>query len=178
MTLIAALPSIFHNAPNVNRLLGIIQAELDELRHVAEQLGMQHDIDRATWGLARWEAEMGIEPNPQADVTRRREMIKSHLRSRGVSNIANILNVAESFLGAEVEIIEHPSEYYYTIKFTGIRGVPKNMSGFHDAMTAICPAHLFYTIEYTYAWWGELVEFSWAEMSQKTWAEMRTYDPR
>ena len=174
--LIKYLTSNYQDGENIKKLLEIIEYELGELKHFSIGLGIQSSIDKATWGLRRWEEELGIEYNPSMSYEERREVIKAKLRGRGATTKEMIKNAAESFSGGEVDIIEYPEEYKFVVKFVGVKGIPRNMQGFIDMLEAIKPAHLAYEFKYTYTVWNHLTGLTWEQVNAMTWDELRVYE--
>ena len=174
--LIKYLTSNYQDGENIKKLLEIIEHELGELKHFSIGLGIQSSIDRATWGLRRWEEELGIEYNPSMSYEERREIIKAKLRGRGTTTKAMIKNTAESFSGGEVDVIEYPEEYKFVVKFIGEKNIPRNMQRFVNMLETIKPAHLTYEFKSTYVVWNHLTDLTWGQANAMTWNELRVYE--
>ena len=174
--LVQYLTSNYQDGENIKKLLEIIEYELGELKHFSIGLGIQSSIDKATWGIRRWEEELGIEYNPSMSYEERREIIKARLRGRGTTTKAMIKNTAESFSGGEVDVIEYPEEYTFVVKFIRVKGIPRNMQGFIDMLETIKPAHLTYEFKYTYTVWNHLTDLTWGQANAMTWDELRVYE--
>ena len=178
VNLIQYLTSNYQDKENIKKLMQMIETELSESRLFSIDLGLQSSIDKATWGLRRWEEELGIEYNPSMSYEERREIIKAKLRGRGTTTKAMIKNTAEAFSGGEVDVIEYPEEYKFVVKFIGVKGIPKNMQGFINMLETIKPAHLIYDFEYTYTVWNHLTHLTWNDVSTMTWNELKVYEER
>lgn len=152
--------------------------QLGLLNYQIQDLINQAFIDTATWGLELWEEEYGIDTNFLLSYEERREIVKAKKRGRGTTTIEMIKTTAEAFSGGEVNVVEHNDQYYFTIHFIGIKGIPRNMQAFKDMLEVIKPAHLAYDFAYTYNTWGMLKErmVTREEAETKTWNEIRTYD--
>jgi len=174
--LVQYLTSNYQDGENIKKLLEIIEYELGELKHFSIGLGIQSSIDKATWGIRRWEEELGIEYNPSMSYEERREIIKARLRGRGTTTKAMIKNTAESFSGGEVDVIEYPEEYTFVVKFIRVKGIPRNMQGFIDMLETIKPAHLTYEFKYTYTVWNHLTDLTWGQANAMTWNELKVYE--
>ena len=107
-------------------------------------------------GLDWWENKYGIETNNLLSYEEQREIVKAKKCGRGTTIKAMIKTTAERFSGGECKIIEHNGEYYFTVHFIGVKGIPKNMQAFKDMLDLIKPAHLAYDFAYTYNTWGML----------------------
>lgn len=66
-------------------------------------------VDTATWGLRYWEQTLGIPVEPGKEPEYRRSRIRSKLRGSGVTTVALIKSVAESFSNGEVAVTEYPA---------------------------------------------------------------------
>lgn len=152
--------------------------ELGLLYYYLEDLKNQLFIDSATWGLTYWEEEYGIVPNLNSDYEERREVIKARKRGQGTCTKALIKSVAESFSGGECEVIENTAPYTFTIKFTGVKGIPKNMEGLKEVLNSIKPAHLLYDFKYTYTSWNHLESknLSYNNAESMKWDEIEIYE--
>lgn len=173
--LLAYLPDYLHDYKDFQDLMSAQGEELGWLAHRADDLLAQFYVDTATWGLSRWETELGMTVDPTKPMARRREQIKAKLRGSGTTTRAMIVNAASVFSGGEVEVIEHPEEHRFVVKFVGVLGIPPNMPGFIALLEQIKPAHLAYSLAYTYTTWSDLVAMTWTAAAEQTWAELRTY---
>lgn len=172
------VPDFISNIEEVKAIYEIEGTELGLLAYQLEDIKKQFRIGTATWGLTLWEEKYGIETNLSLSYEERREIVKAKKRGRGTATRARIKKTAESFSGGEVDIIEHNDEYYFVVKFIGVRGIPKNMSAFIDMIETIKPAHLGYKFEYTYLTWGALnrKKFSIAELRNYKLSEIKVMD--
>lgn len=80
--------------------------ELGRLNYKIKDIKNQLWIDTATWGLSYWEKEYGIEINLSLGYEQRREVLKAKKRGQGTTTKQMIKNVAETFSGGEVNIIQ------------------------------------------------------------------------
>lgn len=135
----------------------------------------QFSLDTATWGLAIWEAELGIETDITKTYDARRESIKARLRGTGTFTKEMLKNAAMSFTNAEIDITENHEDYSFIIKFTSVKGIPPNKQAFTDMIETIKPAHLGYSFEYTYSWWDNIKGLTWNEANAYTWDKIREY---
>lgn len=174
--LVQYLTSNYQDGEVIKKLMQIIEEELGVLKYFSIELGAQASIDKATWGLRRWEEELGIEYNPSMSYEERREIIKAKLRGRGTTTKAMIKNTAESFSGGEVDVIEYPEEYKFVVKFIGEKNIPRNMQRFVNMLETIKPAHLTYEFKSTYVVWDHLTDLTWGQANAMTWNEFRVYE--
>lgn len=169
------LPWYYQESAEMLRLQTVLADNLKSLRfHSIPELLDQSFISRATWGLQQWEYELGI-VNTDNIVSWRRETLLAKLRGMGTSTKWRIKNVAETFSGGEVEVTEYNKDHRFEIKFVGILGIPDNMAGFLNVLDEIKPAHLGYTIKYSYTVWNMLLPLTWSEAGTRTWGQLRVY---
>lgn len=163
MKLVDYVPNNITSIPEEKAIFKVNQMEIDNLNLVCEDVKKQFHIDTATWGLIFWEERYGIAYNPSMSYEQRREIVKAKKRGQGTVTKAMIKNTAEAFSGGEVDVIEHDNDYYFTVKFVGVKGIPANMDAFENMLEDIKPAHMDYEFEYTYLIWLEFDNYN------KTW---------
>lgn len=116
-------------------------SELDKLDALSQDALAQCFIDTATWGLKYWEKFLEITSDETKAYDLRRSIIKAKLRSTGTVTTGMIQNVAESYENSTVDVIEHPENYSFDIKFITENGVT-NLNSLQNAIEEIKPAHL------------------------------------
>lgn len=151
--------------------------ELGILALRKEDIVKQFFIETATWGLVYWEKQYGIATDLNKTYEDRREVIKAKIRGSGTATKAMIKNTAEAFSGGEVNIIEHPENYSFTVQFVGALGIPKNLEAFKEILETIKPAHLGYDFKYTYTVWDFLKNKPtlWDNVKTSTWDSLKIY---
>lgn len=133
----------------------------------------QLNVDTATWGLKSWEEALGIPVEVTKDPAFRRSRVKSKLRGAGVTTVAMIQSVAESFSNGDVEVTEQPERYRVAIKFVGTIGIPPNMEDLTAALREIMPAHLGWDYIIIYNTHAALGAFTHAQLAQYTHDQLR-----
>ncbi|HWR07090.1 putative phage tail protein [Sporomusa sp.] len=170
------LPWYYQDSKEMLKLQGTVAEEVGALRYDAiPDLLKQFFIKTATWGLDYWENELGLVTNRSNSYVRRREIIQAKLRGSGTSTKERIKGVAIAFSGGEVDVIEYPEDYRFEVKFIGVLGIPPNMAGFLAMLDEIKPAHLGYSISYTYTVWNMVKPLIWNEAGTRNWGQLRTY---
>lgn len=144
------------------------------LEHELSDLLDQCFISTSTWGLTRWEQVYGVATNMALSYEQRREILMAKLRGQGTTTAQMIKETAETFSGGEIEVIEDNSNNHFTVRFIGIKGIPRNMNAFISMLEDIKPAHLAYSFEYRYTTWSELINRSWSSAVGFTWDSIRT----
>lgn len=174
--LIAYLPPHYAGIREMQELQGAVGEEIGRGRQAVNELLDQQFIATATWGLDLWEWELGITVDHSKSYERRREILLAKLRGAGTTTGEMVRRVAAAFSGGDVEVIEHPEEYRFEIRFIGVKGIPPNMPGLMQAIEEIKPAHLVCGFKYTFTWWSRLQSMTWQEAGTKTWDELRIYE--
>ncbi|AQR98105.1 putative phage tail protein [Clostridium saccharoperbutylacetonicum] len=169
------MPEYYKNSDVAKNQLNVESYEVGRLMVTIQDVEDQLYINRTTWGLDIYEKAYNITPNPGASYEERREVIKAKRRGRGTTTKAMIKNTAEAFSGGEVDIIEHPADFSFTIKFVGAKGIPQNMVGFINMIREIKPAHLVCDVEYSYNVWNVInsKQMMWNTAEAKAWEEMK-----
>lgn len=173
MALIDLLPPNFKDSAEVVELQDAFNTQTEAIAATKEDLFKQLDVNTATWGLTYWERAYGIKTDITKSYNFRRTRIKSKMRGQGTTTKAMIKNTSESFSNGEVDVIENNSQYTFTVKFIGVRGIPPNLDDLKNAIEEIKPAHLAFTFEYTYNTWNDISHMTWNQASAHTWDQLR-----
>lgn len=160
------IPEYYRESHVVNNKIDRESEQWQKLNDAVKDVFNQFFIDTATWGLARWEKICGLPTYEDKPYDERRAMIKSRIRGVGVVTVSLIQNVAESFLGAEVDVFERFDTYTIEVVLVGKRGIPFNVEDIRKAMRDIIPAHLLVEVKFTYLRFDELDQMNW------TWDEL------
>ncbi|MBB6217504.1 hypothetical protein HNQ80_003625 [Anaerosolibacter carboniphilus] len=162
-SLLKHMPSYYRTSKVIANLTNMEEKELHDFKNKLEEVLNQFYVDAATYTLERWERELGIPINHSKPIEHRRSAIKSKIRGSGTITVKLIKNVAESFTNGEVEVVENPENYSFTIRFVSIRGIPSNIDDLKKAIKEIKPAHLVDEYYYRYLIWDEF------DNENKTW---------
>ena len=172
-TLTEKMPVYYQTSKLTAAINGANADELNRIEKRFDDVLDQFFVNTADFSLSRWEEELGLEVNENYDIEYRRSRIISKLRGTGTVTVKLVESVAESFSNAECEIIEHPAEYRFTVKFVGMIGIPPNMEDLRAALEDCKPAHLNFDFEYTYNTHSDLSRFTHSELSVWTHLELR-----
>ena len=171
--LMAYLPDYYAEIKDAEEIQGAIAKELGKLRYDIQDVLDQFYVYKATWGLDEWERLIGIKTDYTKPIEQRRSVIISRLRGAGTTTVARLKDVAASFSGGEVEILEYPEEHHFVIKFVGVAGIPPNLNDLTASVEQIKPAHLSFEYMYTYLTWAKATRFTWAGAGGMNWNEIR-----
>lgn len=149
------LPRYYETSRVMKAILQAEGAEFDKLRQALDETLNQFFVSTATWGLDRWESELGLPPASDQPDAERRDRIISRLRGYGTATIRIVKQVAESYDKGAVDVIEDFAVYTVTIRFVDITGIPPNIDDLKAAVRAVVPAHLDIRYEYNYFIWNE-----------------------
>lgn len=142
------LPRFYRTIREFNELVKVESEQLTNTDDWMESIVNQTFVETATWGLSRWESIFGIPTDELKPIDQRRSVIKSKIRGAGVTTVALVKEVAESWYNGEIEVTEE--ELKVMIKFNSNFGVPSNLVDVEKALREIIPAHLI--IEYLFSY--------------------------
>lgn len=168
------LPNYYKDSKVFAELLKAFTNEINANNYAISDLENQLFVDTATWGLDVWEKQLGIYTDASKPYTDRREGVKAKMRGSGTCTIDMIKNTALAYTNAEVEVIENNANYAFVVKFVSVKGIPRDVDAFKSTMDAIKPAHLAYTVEYTYSVWNDLKTKTWSALVGQTWDSAKT----
>lgn len=107
-------------------------------------------VRTATWGLNRWESELGVETDLSKPLEQRRAVVESRLRGNGKFLGQLVKSVAEAYDGGKVKVSFQPAVWSFTVKFIDTLGIPPNLDDLKAVIEEIKPAHLDVTYEFSY----------------------------
>lgn len=179
--MLVMLPA-YYDRDNTRDVLDIQGKEFDALKNlflfVLDQLFI---ITASSWGLDWWEKELDLPTIAGKPDGERRSRILSKLRGIGTVTINLIKVIAEAYDNGLVDVIDHPEDYYFIVKFIDHRGVPPNLDDVKAAIEEAKPAHLEAIYEFTYSWWGEVRDniATWGDVITEvsTWDALITWRP-
>jgi len=161
----------------MDKIIEFEEKQLDILKENAKIKLNETFIKKASSvGLSIQEKEFGLKFDSILNIEERRERLIAHKRGQGTTTIEMIKNVALAFSCGEIDVIEHYTESYVTIKFTSIKGVPSNLNSFKDSIRRIMPAHLAIEYEFTYNTWQDVFNLgTWQNAKDKgMWEDIKS----
>ena len=174
--LLARYPAYLQKSAEFADIQAAIEPERLALWQARDGMMEQLNADTATWGLKYWEQALGIPVEVAKPVDFRRSRVKSKLRGAGVTTVAMIQSVAESFSNGDVEVTEQAEQYRVGIKFVGNIGTPPNMDDLTAALREIMPAHLGWDYIIIYKTWDRVKKNTWNGLRAYTWQQVKESD--
>lgn len=174
MDLMTLLPDYYEQNETMKKLQEILSAETETLNTELSTTIAECFVSTASEMLLRYERIYGIETDIIKTDTFRRERIKAKIAGVGTTTKQMIQDVAMSYSGGTVEVIEDNANSKFVIKFVGQLGVPGNMEDLKLTIEEIKPAHLTMTYEYVYNTWEDVKQLTWEQASACTWKQIRT----
>lgn len=171
--LMSRYPDFYRGSQEFADLQGALEPELEALWDARDDMMAQLDVETATWGLRYWEQTLGIPVEEAKPVDYRRSRVKAKLRGAGVTTVAMIRDVAESYSNGAVAVLEHPADYRLDIKFVGTVGIPPNLEDLTDALREILPAHLWWDYIIVYNTHNVLAGYTHAQLAGHTQLALR-----
>jgi uncharacterized protein YmfQ (DUF2313 family) len=144
------LPGYYETSRVMQADMNAKGAEMDQLFAALDESLQQFFVRTATWGLDRWEIELGITVDPAKPIDQRRAVIESKLRGSGKFSGRLVKNVAEAYDGGTVDVTFQPTEWSFTIKFVDTLGIPPNLDDLKAVIEEIKPSHLAVVYEFSY----------------------------
>lgn len=167
----------YRNSEEYQGLQEGAQAVVDDLWEAAFGLQEQIRVNTATYGLDEWEDMLGITRGIGMSYEARRERLIAKLRGTGTSTVEMIAKTVESFGTGPVQVVEHNSEYYFSIMFISIKGQPAQLGALKEAVEAIKPAHLGVDYVFMLTTHQELQVYTHGELEPYTHEEIQVLQP-
>lgn len=176
--MIEKMPGYYRNSKVMNDLIHSIENEFERLKQETILTENQFFVILSDRDIKNHEEDVGLVPDASADIETRRGRVLSKLRGTGTVTKTMMKNVAASFVNGDIEIIEHPSEYCFAVKFTSKTGVPYNIADIQAMIEEIKPAHLAVEYIFTYRLWQDILDEIqiWTTAKNYSWEWMLTFE--
>ncbi|MDE5698176.1 MAG: YmfQ family protein [Lachnospiraceae bacterium] len=139
-----SLPQFVREMREMALLLNVDQVEVDRMEAYIGEVIRQFCISSATYSIADWEREFGIEKNSTLTLEQRRAQVLAKLNTRTTATIKMIENLVVTVLGNKsVEIVENYQDYSFSVVIRSDY-VLENMMMAKSAVHNARPAHLGY----------------------------------
>ena len=164
----------------MQEIMQSIEAEFNLLKNKIELTENQFFVVLADKNISEHEKDVGLTPDTNADIDTRRGRVLSKLRGTGTVTKSMMKNVAASFVNGDIEIIEYPSEYCFSVKFTSRTGVPYNITDIQNMIEEIKPAHLAVEYIFTYRLWQDIIDTlnDWENVKSYTWEWLLSFESK
>ncbi|AWB45315.1 phage portal protein [Paenibacillus sp. CAA11] len=148
--LMSYLPAYYETSRVIKADMQSKGMEMDLFYLALSETLQQFFVRTATWGLERWERELGIVTEPLKPLEQRRSVVESKLRGAGRFTGRLVKNVAEAYDGGAVDVSFRPEAWSFTVKFVDTLGLPPNIDDLKAAIEEIKPAHMAVEYEFRY----------------------------
>lgn len=172
------MPGYYRKSKVMNDLIHSIENEFERLKSETTLTENQFFVILSDRDIKNHEEDVGLVSDTSADIETRRGRVLSKLRGTGTVTKTMMKNVATSFVNGDIEIIEYPSEYCFTVKFTSKTGVPYNIYDIQAMIEEIKPAHLAVEYIFTYRLWQDILDEIqiWTTAKNYSWEWMLTFE--
>lgn len=169
----ALIPTRYQKSPEVREIMNALQPELDAMQDAIEDVLAQFVLDTATWGLAMWERDYGIESNVSQSCEERRDHVRSKLRGAGTMNCDALEQIAAAYVAGRTEITEIPEKWMLRVTFVDVFGVPSNLEDLKAVLEEMRPAHLILEYIIRYRLWQEVRQHTWGALQAHIWKTVK-----
>lgn len=140
--LFSYLPAYYETSRVMQSDMDAKGSELDAFYDALNSAADQFFVRTATWGLDRWESELGIPMDRTKPIEQRRAVLESKLRGAGTFSGRLVKSVAEAYERGTIKVSFQPEAWKFTVKFMDTLGIPPNLGDLKSAIEEIKPAHL------------------------------------
>ena len=171
------VPEYHYASEQSKALIEALEDASAEAKTALEDVMAQFFINTATWGLALWEKQVGIETNNALPLETRRSAVLQKLVASGNTTAEMIRGLAETITGYEARVTNN-DDYSFSLSFWGEKDqlADIDVEELKTIVEQIKPAHLRFII--TAITWGDLesVNMTWGYFDENptTWAELES----
>lgn len=171
------VPDYHYASEQSKALIETLEDASLEAKAALEDVMAQFFINTATWGLALWEQQVGIETDNSLSLESRRSAILQKLVASGNTTAEMIRGLAETITGYEAKV-EVNDDYSFSLSFWGeqTKLAAIDVDELKTVVEQIKPAHLRFVI--SGITWGDLesLELTWGYFDENptTWGEFES----
>lgn len=169
------LPLHWRKSTVIDQIMKAEGIEFDSILAAIGDIQAQLDIDRATWGLAIYEKELGLQTDVSKPVSERQAVIKSKMRGTGKADAELIKAVADAYTNGDVEVAFRDG--IICIRFANVLGAPPNMGDLTNSIEELRPAHLPFEFEYLYLMLYQVQQLKIGEIQDKHLTDFSPFKP-
>ncbi|MEO3944111.1 YmfQ family protein [Gorillibacterium sp. CAU 1737] len=162
------LPDFYKGVREFQVLFRLEETELDRLHQSVEDVLDQGFVSTADWGLALWEAELGIPTDIGKPFEQRRSVINSKRRGIGPVSASLLRKVAEAYDRGRILVTIEPNAHRIIVTFIDTKGFPPNLDDVKRAIEETKPAHLDVVYRFRYLMVAEVERMTLAELERTT----------
>jgi len=148
-----------------------------EAKAALEDVINQFFVDTATWGLALWEQQLGIQTDTSLSMEARRTAVRQKLVANGNTTEEMVRQLAETITGYEARVVIN-DDYSFSLEFLGEKNqlADIDVEEVRTIVEQIKPAHLRFII--SGLTWADIesVFLTWQyfEDNPTTWEEFES----
>ena len=171
------VPAYHYESAKSKALIDMLEDASLEAKAALEDVMAQFFVATATWGLALWEQQVGIETDNSLSLASRRAAIRQKLVASGNTTSEMVRQLAETITGYEAKV-EVNSDYSFSLSFWGETNqlATIEVEELKTVVEQIKPAHLRFVI--TGITWSDLedLQLTWQyfEDNPTTWAQLES----
>ena len=171
------VPEYHYASEQSKALIEALEDASAEAKTALEDVMAQFFINTATWGLALWEKQVGIETNNALPLETRRSAVLQKLVASGNTTAEMVRGLAETITGYEARVTNN-DDYSFSLSFWGEKDqlADIDVEELKTIVEQIKPAHLRFVI--TAITWADVesVSLTWGYFDEKptTWAELES----
>lgn len=173
--MLSYLPPHWRKSKVFEEIMGAEGTEFDNILADVGDIQAQLDIDKATWGLAVYEKELGLQTDVSKPLSDRRAVIKSKMRGTGKTDAALIKAAADAYTNGDVEVTF--PDGVIRIRFANVLGAPPNMGDLTNTIEELRPAHLPFEFEYLYLMLYQIQQLTINEIQDKCLTDFSPFKP-
>lgn len=175
MDLMKLLPGYYAGNITMETLQRLLSEETVELERALSDAIKNCFVTTATGMglLSRYEELYGLDVQTKESDEYRRERIIAKIMGSSTTTKELIRRISAVYSNGEAEVIEDNVHYKFTIRFTGIIGIPKGLESLRATIEEIKPAHLVVTFEYIYNTHAALHRFTHEQLHSYTHEQLR-----
>ena len=137
------IPERLRKIPELMAVIGAEEPEAKAAYDAAVDFLAQLNVDTATWGLALWEFEYGIQTDASKSLDARRTALKAKMRGAATTTAAQIRRIVNAYTGNDsCKVTEYPREYLVGVSYTLDLDKQDRVDACRASLREALPAHL------------------------------------
>lgn len=170
--LIDFLPEYYHKSELARQIMQAEEMAFIKAQNAIAELYNNSFIVTAT-DLDSWEKDVGLSPGSDLSIVDRRSRVLSRLMRAGITTVDKIKKIVASYTNGNIEIIENPQDYSFTIKFVSDKGIPARLDDIKVVVEEIKPAHLQVIYDWICNTYADLSKYRYGQLKKFTYYQLR-----